>query len=466
MTPRAAALRTSLALFALYLLTGSGGLFTPDDVAIYRVAASLARGEAGEGWSADPAGIEGWGARGADGRFYPQFAPLQSVLLVPFVLVERAAGVPDAFLCSYLHAFTTAAVVGMFILLLTDLGAAPVTAAAGGVLLGAATPLWPYATYSFSEPLAALGLLVAVRSALRSRGAAAVAAGALAGAGLAFAALARQEVLVAFPAVWIALVAHDRRAAAAGIAVSLAGPALLVAHNFVRFGGILATGHETGPGAWSLAQIPLGLAGNLVAPGKGLAWFAPAVLAAAAGLPFLYRRRRAAVLLAAGVVLPVVLVGAAWHSWMGGYSWGPRRFVPVLPVIFIAIAEEIAIARRKRAAAAAVIALALVGAAVNAAGIGAHFAAVLVAAEPTGPARFDHPLVPKRDFHAETLWSPRFSPIVDHARLVAAGEGRLPVLARLGPAGGAGALIIGLFGVIAIVPTVRSSHTEAPPPPL
>lgn len=434
MTPRAAAVRAAVACGALHLLTASGGLFTPDDVAIYRVAASLA---AGEGWAADPTDIEGWGARGPDGRFYPQFAPLQSVLLVPAVMLERAADLPPAFLASFVHQATTPAMIFVFVLFLSDLGAPPVRAAAAGALVGAATPVWPYATYSFPEPLAALGLVVAVRHALRGDGA-------LAGAGLAFAALSRHEALLAYPAVWIALAARGRRALLAGAAVSLAGPLGLAAHNVARFGAPLATGHEAGPGAWSLARIPLGLAGNAVAPGKGLVWFAPACLPALAGLPALWRRRRDAVLLAAGVAVPVILAGAAWHSWMGGYSWGPRRLMPVLPLVFIGTADAIALAAG-RLSGAAILALALAGAAVNAAGVGAHFADVLVAAEETSPVH--HPLVPKRDFHRATLWNPRYSPILDHARLVAAGEGTPPIWARIGRAGGIVAIGLGLAGL-------------------
>jgi hypothetical protein len=100
------------------------------------------------------------------------------------------------------------------------------------------------------------------------------------------------------------------------------------------FGGYGLVG-ATNTSFFFAGSMPLGVAGLLLSPGKGLFVYAPFLLF----LPLLFRRsladRRYLVLtlcLAAAVIGQLLLY--ARTEWRGGYSWGPRYMTDMLPLLF------------------------------------------------------------------------------------------------------------------------------------
>ncbi len=112
-------------------------------------------------------------------------------------------------------------------------------------------------------------------------------------------------------------------------------------YNWFRFGSMF----DFGMGSSSVEQFstPLltGLAGQFFVPGNGLFWYAP-YLAVGFGL-FVYHswkeKRRPGYLELAFYLggLAFLILHSKWYSWMGGWSWGPRRLIPLLPLLHLSI---------------------------------------------------------------------------------------------------------------------------------
>ena len=123
-----------------------------------------------------------------------------------------------------------------------------------------------------------------------------------------------------------------------------------LAYNQARFGDPLETGsrevalHCTGSDRVAVLfshSIPQGLASYLVSPQRGLAWFAPLVLAAAWGWPGLARRAPLATAALLAATLAETVVYAAFVGWHGAWCWGPRYILCLSAVLTLPLAEVI-----------------------------------------------------------------------------------------------------------------------------
>lgn len=122
----------------------------------------------------------------------------------------------------------------------------------------------------------------------------------------------------------------QRRRAALSVVLIAAGAVALAAYNWVRFGSPTNTGYGTEGFSGDLLA---GLQGLLLTPGRSLFVYSPVLLLALAGAVALYRRHRPfAVAVLASIVCYVVAM-AAWHSWDGGWTWGSRLLTPILPLV-------------------------------------------------------------------------------------------------------------------------------------
>ena len=271
---------------------------------------------------------------------------------------------------SLANAIVTALATGMTWRLAGALGAAVpvrIVVAAGYAF---ATIAWPYAKFDFSEPLAALAILVAADAILRAfpPGAASgfpvpggiarpaattavaclIAVAAKYAAAFAVAALAVEWLVVARP--WAGPPARRRRALAFGAAVAapalalgaIAGAILLRATGETPI--LLTSGIDRLRDDWLTLPIGTGLRGLLTSSGKGLAWHSPWLLLALPGIALLVLRAwrdrdlpDAARGLVMAVAYPVLTVLAYAHklAWHGG-AWGPRYLLLALPWIALA----------------------------------------------------------------------------------------------------------------------------------
>jgi hypothetical protein len=425
---RRAPLAAFLFLLALYLLTASGHLYSPDEEAMYYVTRGLAtRGDiAIEGDDLVPMPLR----EGRDGRMVSPYGILPSLAALPFfALGALLAGGASVEVYEYLTRFTV------------SLLNAPVTAATGAVLFscvvslgygrraawlaagafGVASLAWPYARTLFSEPLAGLLLILAVERAysasVRHDRRALLISGIATGLLIA----TRIAALVAAPflMLYVAAATVSCPGASRGMAERLRvmaahlglwslglvpGVALVIGYNLARFGVPLASGYGDEASAFTTPLLT-GLTGLLLSPGKSLFLYAPVAALALAGAPLLWRRWRLEVALLLSLVIAHVILYAHWHAWDGGGVWGPRLLLPIVPLLAVLATPVF-----ERAAAGGGIGIRLIVSAILVFGTINALAGVLV-----NPAIYLNMEIPHRRIYFEAA----HSPLLAHWRIAA-----------------------------------------------
>lgn len=323
--------------------------------------------------------------RGRDGHWVSKYDPGLPLLAVPFYALGDAL--------AQVNAAHRAQVAAICVLLLPVLAAAATLVAlwdiaarmggagrAAGVVFaaGLASPLWVYARTLFPEALLACALTWTVALLLRSgAGGRALAAGLIAGAGIAVRASFAVYLL---PLIGLAAAttpgggpqARLRRAArfAAGL---LPGIALVLGHNALRFGAVLHTGYA---GERFSTPVLKGALGLLISPGRGALLYAPPLLLSLALSRRVWRRMPPLAAFLALAWGSALIVFGAWWAWDGGWCWGPRLIVPLLPLSLL----PLALLPPGHSWRWALGGLLLAGAAINAAGVlvdvAPHFSAL------------------------------------------------------------------------------------------
>ena len=418
---------------ALYLLSAAGRIQGGDDSTMYSLTRNLVeRGEISivqtvvEVPAQTAAGflptrayeIETvFAVPGRAGKFYCKYGPAQSLLAVPFYLLGRGVSAFDAThdpqiwtkLCVALLVNPLISALGCAALaaLARQIGASRRASLLLALLYGFATLAWAYAKSFFSEPAVALLFLVAALCLARLHAGHALRDMALAGACLGAAMLFRATAAIAAPAfiVAAALMLAERRAGwldlrrwLAFLAGPLAAAGVILGYNFLRFGAPLSTGYAEV--AWNTPALA-GLYGLLFSPGKSLFLYAPATLAASAGLPLLWRRSRPLAALTALLSVTYVLFHAPYNYWSGGWNWGPRFLLPAVPFLVLALAPLLE--KGVNGGRVVVGALALTGLLVTLPAILVDHSRHLIALSE----RF------QSDYYERSIFQPVFSPVVN-----------------------------------------------------
>jgi hypothetical protein len=349
----------------LYVFTAGSNFSSGDSFSELRVTDSLlAHGQVNVPVQQPGQTCAGWGCRGRDGRFYATHGIGYSLYLIPFFLiatrVEAVGGMPacaDWTHCVPIHLLSwntcllSALTVCLLLIFALELGYSLRRALTLALLYGFATLAWPYARFGFDVTLTALLILAAVRYTwLAGRaGPGRAALGYWTRAGI----LSGLVVLVRLPslaailplaALCVVDVLRARTRQSVGNLAGFAVPVVIALaftgwYNFMRFGSALDDGHRLNA-ADRLSSAPwVGLAGMFISPGKGLIWYCPVLLLAIAATPAFLRARPHASLVAGSVSLISMLPYAFVNDWYGGSAWGPRFFLPVLPLLCLPLLE-------------------------------------------------------------------------------------------------------------------------------
>ncbi len=310
---------------------------------------------------------------GPDGDLYSRKGLGMTLLAVPLVwpaLLWAQLGLVHTALL--LVPFATAATGALVYRAGVRLGWPRATAAATAVGFGLATMAWPYTQEFFSDPICALGLFGAFYGLLafgQTGRKGYLVSGAIAW-GVAY--LTRSVNLVTLPLylveLWLVLVARQRieraweaqrpwlaggEAVEDGAEDGAAGWRAVLAQqwrpmvsfllpvvvagllslwwNWARFGSIWESGYvesERFSAPWLF-----GLFGLTVGPARGLLWYNPLLLLALPGALWFWRHSRRTLLFIAALSVLYIGLYAKWYMWHGGYSWGPRFLVPLLPFL-------------------------------------------------------------------------------------------------------------------------------------
>lgn len=330
---RRRALALFLLLWTIYVATASGRFHSDDEMSVFAVAASLVgRGEVTIdqiAWNQDLGG--GVGRALDDGRVYSKYGLGGALAVAP--LIAAASAIPWAgavAMATLLNGPLTAATAALLYLSGRRLGFSPAASVLAALSFGLATFAWVYARYLFGEPIVAFSWMLAFWL-LLGRGD----VGAL-GAGVAtsWAILVRTASAVSAPLFLPLLLARRSwRARALFLLPNLLVVAAVGLYNAARFGNPFDSGYN--PIERFTAPLGEGTWGLLLSPGRGIIWYAPPVLLAVIGAPLLLRRKPAAGGAALLLVAANLFVFGTWHAWHGGWGWGPRLILPVVPFLLV-----------------------------------------------------------------------------------------------------------------------------------
>jgi hypothetical protein len=342
-----------LLVFLTYLLTASGTIFGSDGGRRLLVTKRLVENGSADIQTMDSTPI------GRDGKQYTQYAIGHSLAMVPFygLGIQLARLLPAwkdeaiEFCVSLTNLVITVVLVGWLTIFSRALGFGLKTAVGIGLLYAFGTMAWQQAKDSFEHPQIALyltALFFYLHKFSRHRKTISLLA---AGLFLGLAILTRYTALLAYVgvAVFLTCQAFQFRPCAGArdvtwwfilvILPTLPFLAFDLWFNKVRFGSPLETGYQ---------QL---LSGNLFSPRTflegfwrltfgweiGLFPFNPVVLLGIIGAPFFYRKQRAlTVSLLTLVVAQIVFYAfTTWPLWTGGWAWGPRLLLDVLPLVLL-----------------------------------------------------------------------------------------------------------------------------------
>ncbi len=323
-----------LVSLSVYLFTAGGSLTTTDAVVSFDVARNIVEHHT-VAMSGNLLGMDAH--RGRDGRYYSPFGLAQSLYDIPFYAAGRVARtavgrlgksdtVPKACVAlgqTLLVALIVWEVFQLSMLLVGDRQAAALAA----LTCAFGSLLWPYARFGFSQPLACVTLVAAIRQAIAGvrTGSARRLAGS--GAWLAASLLTRHEMGLAIAPVGLWVLAAGSTAFGSRLRRLLvfspgviAGVAIWLIYNASRFGNPLDTGFLRDPVPAFGSPIGAGLLGLLFSPSTSLFLYSPFAALGLVGLVALVRRDRSAGLLLTVLVAGFVLFYANLGNWLGGRS--------------------------------------------------------------------------------------------------------------------------------------------------
>jgi hypothetical protein len=102
--------------------------------------------------------------------------------------------------------------------------------------------------------------------------------------------------------------------------------------NLIRFGNPLESGYGTEASRFIFSQLPQTVPKLLGSLDFGLFIYCPILILGLFGWKRFATRYRPEAILFGSLILINLFLSAAWWSWMGGWSWGSRLLVPLIPL--------------------------------------------------------------------------------------------------------------------------------------
>ena len=412
-----------LFFLGVYLFVGGEGFYSTDGETMLRTTwAIVDKGRLSVPCDpGQPSAIQG-----RDGRCYSRYGLGQPVAAVPLYLVGKAVhtlfpsldyGEVLRFTMARLNQFIMALVCGMMCALGGLLYRSSRMGIGLALLFGMGTLALPYSRFYFNEPLTTLGFLIALYGVITHRCSGKRAWLFVGGAGFGLSVLTRTTSALILPLflidVWFADVLQTGDRETEQSCTARAVQVVLFLLPVIAL-GLIQTGYQV----WAFGnpfsggyqdegwQTPLltGVYGLLFSPGKSLLLFVPVAILAPWGWArwFIEGRRREALLFVTAFVV-WLLFHAGWWTWHGGWSWGPRFMVPMLPFLILPLGS---LWRLGTGARVAVIVLALIGFLIQLGGVLMDFNDYML-------------WINDED---KILFSPAYLPILGHWRMVWNGE--------------------------------------------
>ncbi len=380
-------------LLAFLLLIAGGRIAPQDEETTFRMTANLV--ELGrttiteQDFTVEPQSYPGflpsvqprtllttWAVPGRDGQKYPQFMPGQAIANIPLYLLGRWLSGEPLNLRAVILAHWTTSLFNPIVIALTGwlvavfavrLGYSQRLSIGLGLAYALCTMILPYTGTYFSEPLIALLILAAAYAVYAARGSAYVLRWLLvAGAALGLTIFTRERSAIMIPPFILYIYLYHRRVRWRGW-VAFFAPLVVFGFiigllNWSRYGSPLTFGFSALQHTAFTTPLPLGLYGLVISPGKGLLLYNPIAWLGLIGLAIMFRTRRREAILFALIMLAELLFFAMYEFWTGGWNWGPRYIMPVLPLLVLAAGEWVYVhpTRRRKAILVALCAIGFV----------------------------------------------------------------------------------------------------------
>ena len=113
---------------------------------------------------------------------------------------------------------------------------------------------------------------------------------------------------------------------------------IIASANFIRYGHVFETGYGSQASSFSLSYFLRDWFEYLASSQRGIFPFNPILLLALPGWFFLPKQNRMFFALIAAIIISWYVLMCFWKSLQGGYCWGNRLLVPILPLILIPLA--------------------------------------------------------------------------------------------------------------------------------
>jgi hypothetical protein len=206
--------------------------------------------------------------------------------------------------------------------------------------LGLGTLVWEYSGIDPSEEMQMGLLMLAIYGVMRGSPKATI----FGGIGFGWLFLVKQVYLLFFPFLLLYLITRPgewrhriRNSALFTFPLFLAGcfDAWL---NLIRFGNPLESGYGSEASRFIFSQLPMTIPKLLVSLDKGLFIFCPILILGLLGWKQFASKYWSEASLCGCMILVNFAISAAWWSWMGGWSWGPRLLVPLIPLWLLPVA--------------------------------------------------------------------------------------------------------------------------------
>ncbi len=342
-------------LLSLYLTTMTEPILITDGLAVLKTTESIVnkRTIAVEPNAGMIQFVIGW-----DKQTYSFYDLGQPLLSIPFYWVgQKVARLIDPknegtitiwFVFSLLPKFATAMTGVIFYQICTSLFHNKATGIFLTVLWGAGTLAWPYAQFFFSESLITLFLLLACYFLIKAEKNFSEINLFLAGFSFGVAINIRVAIGIYLPAFIVylfvknSLISFSLPNFGKQLLLFFSGifPAicLLAWHNYIRFHSILHTGYV---GQSFTTPLYIGVYGLLFSSGRSLFLYSPLTILGLIALPDFRRHVPAMYAFIITAFVSTVPFYAKWWTWHGGWSWGPRFLVPLIPFLLIPIGSRL-----------------------------------------------------------------------------------------------------------------------------
>ncbi len=243
----------------------------------------------------------------------------------------------------WMNTVITGMTVGLLSLAIGRLGFSPTAQTAIPMLYGLSTLAFCYARYDYNKSLAAFLLLLGFYGAIRFFATRRDGFAWLCGIAVGLLVTVRLEMGIVIPVLLYGMARQPgppakRLKRCLGVMLPcLIGAGFVLFYNWFYWGGSAAGGYE---GGFTLNPFPA-VSGFLFSPGKNIWFFNPILLMLFLSVRPFHTRQPIIASLWAGMVGALFMLYCFWGNWWGGWGFGPRHLVPLLPLAVIPLAAVV-----------------------------------------------------------------------------------------------------------------------------